>query len=378
MLRFNHTSSRRSLFIIEHEAGFEVTRARIAPEGKLIHVVSSAFVSDTRRFFHPVRMGETIAVALGSAHATTIESSFSLTRDNSSTVITESEMDHLVFKGLWEFLHQHRAWAAKKMKISDLSLVLASIEVKDVMLGSHHVFNPIGFKGGVITLRLRGTFVARELLPSLERIRSWGALTVIEEGIALADAIPKDECLLACVNRKTTSVFSKGHEAFRHIKEILWGTEIFAKALGESLGVDYETAESILAYVGVHGASPSVARHCRSVVKRQYDALHDLVDSEVMKRKAGVRRAELFFYFKDMAIPEFFSNVMKGRYVRIDEYMERGEYSIETKKGIAFDPRMSQTTLALFLSAGNVPKFNFLNQMLMRRARWLIPHFSLQ
>ncbi len=378
MLGISSSPSKRLLLIAEHEAGFEITRVRIASEGKSVAVLSSVFVSDARRFFHPLKVGESIEVALGSAHATTVEASLSLARDNAATIITENEMDHLVFKGLWEFLHQHRAWAAKKMKISDLSLVLASIEVKDVMLGSHHVFNPIGFKGETVTLRLRGTFVARELLPVLERVKSWGTLTVIEEGVALADAIPQDECFVVCADRKTTSVFWKGRGVIRYVEEIAWGTELFAKALGESLGLEYDTAVRILTYVSERGASPSVMRHCDSVLRKQYDALYDAVHSEALKKKAGVKRAEVFFYFKDMTIPRFLADAVKGREIRIDEYMERAEYSIETKKRTVFDPAMSQTTLALLLSAEHVPKYDFLNQLLLRRARWLIPHFSLQ
>ncbi len=378
MLGIHHSSSKRSLFIAEHEAGFEITRARISPEGKLIRILSSLFVSDTKRFFHPLKIGETIVVALGSTHATTIETSISLTRDNPSVVITENEMDNLIFKVLWEFLHQHRAWAAKKMNISDLSLVLASIEIKEVMLGNHHVFNPIGFKGGTITVRLRGTFVARELLPALERMKSWGTLMIVEEGVVLADVVPRNECFVVCVDRRTTSIFWKGREEIRYIEELSWGTEVFAKAIGESLGLDYETAERALAYIGAHGASPLMTRYCNSALKKQYEILRDLANSESLKKKAGVKRAEFLFYFKDVVIPESFADFMKDERVRIDEYLEREEYIIETKKGVVFDSSMSQTTLALFLCVQNVPKYDFLNQMLVRRARWLIPHFSLQ
>lgn len=378
MFGIHHSSSKRFTLIAEGDTAFETTRVLEIPSRKIVRINSSCTLSDLKKLSRPFRGKETIVIAPESRHATTAETTIHLKRDDPSSLITENEMDHLVFKALWEFLHRYRSWAAKKMGITDLSLVLAAVEVRDVLLGTHHVFNPIGFKGALFTLRLRGTFVSRELLPVLGRMKSWGDVRVVEEGIALADAVQSQEYFVFCANRRTTSVFFKGYEETRYVEEYPWGTDCFIRAIGESLELDYETASQLLMKVSAGAVSESFARYCNTLIRRQYDELLDTIDVAALKKKTGARHPELFFHFKDLAAPEFLASKIQKQFVRIDERLEREEYLLEIKKGLRFNPVTAQTQLALLLSAEYAPKYEFLNKLLRRRARWLIPHFSLQ
>ncbi len=378
MFKIRHPASRRSTLIAESDSGFEATRVLEVPSRKTIAIVSSFSIPHFKKFHLPFREKETIVFALESEHATTAETTIRLNRDSSSSLITEQEMDHLVFKALWEFLHRYRSWAGKKMGITDLSLVLAAVEVRDVLLGTHHIFNPVGFKGDSVTIRIRGTFISRELLPVLERMKSWGNVRVVEEGIALADAIQSKEYFVLCAGRKTTSVLFKGYEETRYVEEYPWGTDCFARALGESFELDYETASRLLARVSAGMVSEPFARYCNVLIRRQYDELLGMVDEKALKKKTGAVHPELFFHFKNLAVPEFLTSKIQKKFVRIDERLLREEYIFETAKGVRFDPVTAQVPLALLIYAEHAPKYELLNKLLKRRARWLIPHFSLQ
>lgn len=378
MFEIRNPSSKRYTLIAESDSGFEVTRVLETPSRKTIKIVSSFLIPRFQKFRWPFGKKETIVLAPESSRATTAETTVRLKRDNPASLITEQEMDHMVFKALWEFLHRYRSWAAKKMGITDLSLVLAAVEVRDILLGTHHVFNPVGFKGDLITIRIRGTFVSRELLPVLERMKSWGDVRVVEEGIALADAIQSKEYFVFCAGRKTTSVFFKGHEETRYVEEYPWGTDCFVRVLGESFELDYETASRLLMRVSAGEASESFARYCNALIKKQYDELLDMIDENALKKKTGAAHPELFFHFKNLATPEFLTEKIQKKFVRIDERLLREECMFEAAKGIRFDPVTAQVPLALLLYAEYAPKYELLNRLLKRRARWLIPHFSLQ
>jgi len=374
----HHVPSKRSTLIAESDSGFEATRVLEVPSRKVIRITSSFSIPDFKRFHRSFGGKETIVLAPESDHATTAETTVRLKRDNPSSLITEQEMDHLVFKALWEFLHRYRSWAAKKMGITDLSLVLAAVEVRDVLLQNHRVFNPVGFKGDSITIRIRGTFISREFLPVLERMKSWGNARVVEEGIALTDAVQSKEYFVFCAGRRTTSVFFRGYEETRYVEEYPWGTDCFVRALGESFELDYETASQLLIRVSAGAVSESFARYCNALIRKQYDELLGMIDEGALKKKTGALHPELFFHFKNLAAPEFLTGKIQKKFVRIDERFLREEYTLETAKGVRFDPLTAQVPLALLLYAEYAPKYELLNRLLKRRARWLIPHFSLQ
>ena len=153
----------------------------------------------------------------------------------------------MIFRGLWEFLNHYRSWAAKKMSVADIDLVLANIEIKDVGLGTHRVFNPLGFKGPDFFLRLRGTFVPRAMLETINRFQSWTKyLAVVEDAGIVSATIPEPVDLAVHSDNAKTVVFSLAEAERLYLKEIPWGLMNIITAVSRIFGSDEETARLIL------------------------------------------------------------------------------------------------------------------------------------
>jgi hypothetical protein len=114
-----------------------------------------------------------LIIGLLPERATTIESIIKIKRDDPKLDITKEEIDKLIFKALWEFLNTYRSWSFKKMDITDLDLILANVQVVEVLLDNKRVFDPVNFNGKELNISLRGTFVSRDTLSIFGRFKEY-------------------------------------------------------------------------------------------------------------------------------------------------------------------------------------------------------------
>jgi len=362
-----------SLVIEEIGNHFEVTYARIDAAGKEIFIRKRKKTKNLNRLKKPFFLLDKLVLALGSSRATTIESSVYLRRSKPNEIINEAELDHMIFRGLWEFLNHYRSWAAKKMSVADIDLVLANIEIKDVGLGTHRVFNPLGFKGPDFFLRLRGTFVPRAMLETINRFQSWTKyLAVVEDAGIVSATIPEPVDLAVHSDNAKTVVFSLAEAERLYLKEIPWGLMNIITAVSRIFGSDEETARLILNQYLEGRVSKRFDRLIRGAVNKEFKALLGHLASIYNKAKRKSRPNIHFNFRFTIKPPLLLFGGSKMKLMNFVKWLELQGYSIETGHGDAFNQKTQQNTLALLMHVYQYPHYDFLNQMLRRRAKWLI------
>jgi len=169
-------ATERVMVIEAIDRHFEITDARVNNRTKTIHIDRVRFADHLDDIPQPFFLQDTVIIALQEFEATTVESSIVFKRQSSKEKITSEELDGILFKALWSFINQHRAWVAEKMDGNELDLVLAHVEIGGISIDGRHIVNPIGLSGRVCTIQFRGTFVLRPILESISRCASWGSL----------------------------------------------------------------------------------------------------------------------------------------------------------------------------------------------------------
>ncbi|MDO8469817.1 MAG: hypothetical protein Q7S84_02215 [bacterium] len=284
----------REHFIVIEEAdsdeagrGFTVTPATVDHVEQRVALGTPYHANDfrsVRRRLFPFDRG---VVVLDGRRATTVESIARVRREVIERPIDEGELDTLVFKALWEFLNRYRSWAAKKMDIADLDLTLAAIEVINVSLDGHRLLNPIGFRGGVLAVGFRGTFVPRTLAEAFNRFHGWvGELTVAERGSLLASTLLKGSGgYLLDVGEQRTTVFIRRDEDLAFLREFDWGAASVITAVAEHFMSSPLVARELLTAVAHGRTSERFARAVDRVLRLKATQLLEYIDGLSGKRK---------------------------------------------------------------------------------------------
>jgi hypothetical protein len=363
----------RSLVIEETANHFEVFYTKLYLSSKKIVFLKRKKVKGLEELRRPLFLLDKLIFALDSHHATTIESVIRLKRPQPQEIINEAELDHLVFRCLWDFLNRYRGWAARKMRVSDLDVVLANIEVRDVGLGNHRMLNPLGFKGAEFFLRLNGTFIPRSILATINSFRKWASdFVVVESGSIVSFAIPESANLVIHPTLTKTTVFLLGEEERLFSREFFWGFSSLCQAIAKNFYVSEDLAQEILSRYMARQVSPKVYRLIRLLVRRELRTLLDLINNHYNKNR-GNARLTAYFNFRDFRPPEFvFPNFY--RFANFSKWLELQGFQVIYKTGAVRD-RVSagvfENALALLTYNYHYEHYNFLNQLMKRRARWL-------
>jgi len=329
---------------------------------------------EVRRPIFPI---DKVILALDSSEATTIESLIRLKRSRPLKEITEEEMDQLIFRGLWEFLNRYRNWAAKKMGVSDLDLILANIDILDVSLGSHQVFNPLGFKGGELFLRLRGTFVPRVILPMLGNFRKWAKNFVVVEGTSiLAAALGELADFVVHSSQLKTTIFSSRNEERAYIKGLSWGGNNLINSFSNELAVDSEVGSRIMERYINNQLSDRVARFIDRLLGEEFKKFLENLEQFYSKKAAGHRPIVHFNFRFNLPAYSSWLQGFRGQRILFDELAaEQGFKIVHHRRGWVRDfLKTNNSILALLTHQYSHPQYEFLNRLLRRRAKWLIPH----
>lgn len=297
-----------------------------------------------------------IILALSAENVVTIESSVSVFRVHQDDLIDEGELDSLLFHALWSFLNKFRPFAAKKLNTSELDLVIANIAIFGVRLHGHNVFNPLGFSGKEIEFSFRVSFISRSLLPTLEEItkRSDSGPIVIERGAILAGMISKPGILFN-VDKTKTFWYEIGDECgFRGI--IDWGYSNIYSSLGNIFGVSSEYLYKLLPRFSSHRISLRMKGIIEKIIRDEYKRFKDFADLSLKAEHHESLRGEgRIIRFEDENIASIF--LSDERYKVSDKSLFLGQ----------------ETFLALISFPFVHPQYEYLNQLLRRRAKWLVP-----
>lgn len=313
-------------------------------------------LTDISKSVIPGLVYDRIILALSAENVATIESSVSVFRVHQDELIDEGELDSVLFHALWSFLNKFRPLAAKKLNTSELDLVIANIAVFGVKLQGHNVFNPLGFSGKEIEFSFRVSFISRSLLPTLERIarRSESGPIVTERGAILTSMISRPGILFD-VDKTKTLWYEIGDECgFRGV--IDWGYSNIYSSLGNIFGVSSEYIYELLPRFSSHRISLRVKGIIEKIIRDEYKKFKDSADTSLKTEHHESLRGEgRIIHFEDENIASVFSS--DERYKISDKSLFLGE-----------------TTFSALASFPFVhPQYEYLNQLLRRRAKWLVP-----
>lgn len=364
--------AKENFLIIEQTNGaYEVTRASRNLKKKRISITKSSSVKNLRDVRRPFRKTDKVVIALASDSATTAESVITLKRSRPKEMINEGEVDQLVYQAFWAFLNRYRGMAIRKMGVSDMDLIAAYVQIRDVSLGKNKVLNPVGFNGPEISFRIRGTLIPRNILAALEKFKDWGRLFVFEKASVLGGALNRANLSGGCdftvqVGERTAVVFkiAKEEEVFEDV--IDWGTDSLSRALSVDLGISDEAAQSVLHAYLKGGVSGRMGKWAGRKIAGCFENLGVLL--ETIRKRSKVAHSRFYFDFR-LADPIPIGQLKKirGALFRADEELERREFVLSGQA--------RQSTLAILFFEYDLPKFEAVNQFLRRRVRWLIPNF---
>ncbi len=360
--------SERYLIIEQSGDGFETTVVRVnTKEGemKILKRFKVAELKELKRNLYA--KFDKVVLAFDSSGATTIKDSFKVKTLSRREVITDHELEDLTFKALWEFLNKYRSWAAKKLNVSDASLVLNDIQVTAVRLDSHNLFNPVGFKGGELEFILKGTFIARQLYHDASEIRKIGKISIIERVAAIASFLNRDKSFLADVRDDRTDVFYRADDSERFVEEVNWGVRNLKGRVSEEFGVDYDTAERLIEIYSKGLVSEAIGRRFTRILSDELG---------VLVKKVNGNKRNFVFYFGSLVLPDdILSKRTKGGFFRLDEELSRKNLKLSISRKTRFDILKNQGTIALITHSYVDPRYDFLNAMLRRRAGWIVSNF---
>lgn len=345
-----------------------MTKAKVNNHGKKIKILKSYQVKSFEDLPKPFSFPDKLILAFDSSQAVTAEGFVNLKRAAPPETISESELDTLVFRGFWEFLNRYRTLAAKKLRVPDLDLILVGAEIRDIRLRNYRVFNPLGFKSERLGLRFRGTFIPRNFLPLLEKLKSWAKNFIVVEGGQIQSSLvstPADYVLQ--IGSQKTAIFPLNDECM-HSKDIAWGTDKLIQRISGVFGVEDDVAPFLLYAYLENRVSKRLDRFIGQNLKQE---LANLFKLNLFRRKTGSAHSRVYFQFNSLNFGSGALGRFNIRQLNFREYLERQGFSIIIKPVKHNFFNNYDGVLAFITAAASPSPYHFLNQMLSRRSKWL-------
>lgn len=378
---FPHRAHHRTniLFLEQGDNGvactniIEDTRTRTSAFSESLQFVS--FEAATSQ--HLARKNfDRVLVVLDASRAATVKSIVRIPRESPEEAITEGELDAVLFRALWSFLNRFRPFAATKLGVSELDLVVANIAVCGVRIEDHKVFNPLDFKGTELIIEFRGTFIPRVLVSSIERMSSYAKEPVmaIERGAILAEALQEDVIFID-IGETQADVYQSYEGEASHIGRCEWGVRNITEKLGRHFGVPNNIVSEVLKSYNKNQISEKVRNVIGGIARKEVAALRESLEA-VMTRANTQKRLPIRFAIS--ARGAFPSELIEdARLTRVKLKDKEGEEvrAPHVKKVVRAALTGAQDEAMVLIHYPYIhPQYAFLNQLLRRRVKWLVPH----
>lgn len=337
--------------------GYDVFKINLNVSSKKIVFKERFFIKDFPPQLKTKKINRLILI-LDSKKASTVQSVITLKRPQMAAPVNENELDQMISKSFWNFLNRYRRWGAQKMEQRDSELILADVGIIGLKIGGQKVFNPLGFRGRDFSIFLKGTFVGREVLSWFDNLRSDCEVFIVEKGASFYNFLSKRHPFLAVCGDSETGIFalSGGDIFFR--RKIDWGYKDILGEFEKNLSLNEETARRLMEPYLKGLISEKVRRFFSRIWQNQFDKF---------VKKLNLAKASFVFDFP-LPAGERWTERFQSRSFSPAAYLIENGFKLE---GLTARP----TVLASLLDSYRRPEYNHLNQMLKRRARWLIPNF---
>jgi hypothetical protein len=368
-----------SLLLEQVDSGFIVTEIHTQPEKRTVMFESSVHIPSLEKFkkpHHPLKAHTRVVLALDARHAATIVSTVTIPRENPTLPIAEGELDAMLFHALWNFLNSYRPIAAKKLGVSELDLVVANIAVCGVRIQTHKVFNPLDFSGKEVFIEFRGTFITRALLPELERISEFISepIIVIERGTILSEALQESNTLVCIYNAYSSVYVTRGTDTL-HVGDVEWGVVEIVKKLAVHFGVSRAMVHDMLNTYAKNQVSEKIRNIIERAAKEEVRVLMSKMSHIVPKADTKSFSRTVYTVLADTKFPAIILAHQKFQEAHI---LSKAHTSSLVHKWGAHTPPLHEQRrneiVTLIEYPYLHPQYAFLNQLLRRRVKWLVPH----
>ncbi len=357
---------------------FEITDARVDNHTKTIYIERVRFAHHLNDIPQPLLLQDAVIIALNEAEATTVESSILSRRQNSKENITSEELDGLLFKALWSFINQHRAWAARKMDGNELDLVLAHVEIGGITIDDHHVVNPIGLSGKACTVQFRGTFVLRDLLESLSRCASWAStFFIVERGSVVPSTLLRESTVTVSITGNDSTMFMASNNELKFSHQFSWGRNRVLNALAEQLCISYRSANKILQLYNQQNMSERMIRVVEHTIQSALTQLFKELPLSNTRARSSAPNTVYVTFHEGVPLPQEEFEISRVRIAPIEKMLSARDFSIVINHHLReYTLAGHHVVLSLLGKLNNYPVHQFLTQLLARRARWLTATIS--
>lgn len=312
------------------------------------------------------RLFDKLIIALNSREISTIQKTITLKREEPKEGIGENELDELIFKAFWEFSSYCRNIAAKRMALTELDVVLSSIEILDIKLDNRSVLDLINCKCNNFSITFRGTFISRNLHAYFSKFKGIAKnIILVERDSIIASSVPEQFNYFVNISNSNATIFAFKDDELSFFDEIEWDRTNFVESLGDRFALDEETSFSLLDFFLKAEISNSVKKAIESELKRDFGSFSKLIFS-ILKIKS-LKRPVIYFNF-NFAVPEFFTENTRFKSFDFKHWLNENGFSIIDKRGAL----KYGTNALVFLSYNYVnPHYVHLDQLLKRRVKWL-------
>lgn len=354
----------------QNGSSFFITEARVNELDKTVRITNTFTAESINELRSPFfYRNDYLVLALNSESATTIESAVCIKRVSLKEPITEEELEQLTFQGLWEFLNNYRLLASKKMGIADLELVLANVEITDVSIGKYRVINPLGLTGGPMIFRIRGTFISRNLIDTIAKLRNLAYnIITLERDAALSTLIARKQDLAGYCKDKETNIFLAHEDKVVFENKIQWGISNLIETVALAFSVEQDVANIILKQYLQNNLSKKTFLYLSKKIQEEISRFIKILYAEYKELTNKTSRSttlNLYFPFSAQSLHELFSKRKSIQTKSLEERVRELRFSMS---GEAVPPH----TIALLIYTKLYPKYEILNNLLKRRAKWLI------
>ncbi|MEX0690120.1 MAG: hypothetical protein WD471_00625 [Candidatus Paceibacterota bacterium] len=363
-------NSEKYIVLEENSSYFKRVDLRVDSIDSKIEVESIENINLTDKVRKQDFLADKVILALGSRKATTIENYFTIKRDNPENPINSSELDNLVFKGLWNFLDSYRGWSSDKMEISDLDMTLANIEILNIYIDSHNVVNPLGVKGKSFSIKVRGTFIPRDILSFFSEFKFFNKnLLIIEKSSAISSFLNDKEGLVVNCDDFETNIFKNSKSEVKFIKRSKWGLSNVIKKVSKLLSISSKESLLVMDKYFEDEVSSNFKKYLNDKLSKTFKDFQKIIESLPKGKK------QVLINVPEPILSQINIKGVKVKHIDFESILNSKGFNVIIKDKESIIKSANKDYLALMgFCLFSSPHNESLNSILQRRSKWLVPN----
>lgn len=358
------------IVVEENEESVKISEIYISEIEKTLRVVNTIEAPSIEYCTRPFFRADYLIFATHKKNATTIQNTVNLVRTHPEKIIDDAECEDLIFRGLWEYLNEHRGFSSKKMGVNDTDIILSSIAISELSIDGHTVVNPTEVAGKNIAIRFRGTFLPKKEDERISKIKSWANETlIVESRAAISIFLSGDNDAVLFCGEEQSSAFQAKTDRTIYAGDIRWKGSVIFKEIREALGIDEENAKLLFDRYVREEMSVAFSGFCDRIFSKHTRTFLKSVDETTKKQgRSHAPTIHLIFSFETPKHIHWLKNTSRFKIDSLEEKFFCTGFRIIYKNKKS---SIATHTGILSIYPISFPKNERINRFLSRRAKWI-------